>query len=137
MAGRNARSAPGQPPSRAARQAEGDEAGRAAVGTLRGLLEVEERIEAEVAAAQAEAARRVAAAQRDADAMAQSGGEPVDERLRPLREAVQRDCQAAVHAIEERAEADLERYRRLDDVTLGELARWVAARLVEAAASTP
>jgi vacuolar-type H+-ATPase subunit H len=98
-------------------------------GALGELIEVEERIEAEVADAEAEAERLVEAARRDARAVEQDGSTPLEEALGTLRASIEKECAVSVRALAEHAEAEVERYRRVDEATLCRLAQWVASRV--------
>jgi vacuolar-type H+-ATPase subunit H len=98
-------------------------------GALGELIEVEERIEAEVAEAEAEAERLVEAARRDARALEQDGSTPLEEALGALRASIEKECAVSVRALAEQAEADVERYRGADEATLRRLAQWAASRV--------
>jgi vacuolar-type H+-ATPase subunit H len=98
-------------------------------GALGELIEVEERIEAEVAEAEAEAERLVEAARRDARALEQDESTPLEEALGALRASIEKECAVSVRALAEQAEAEVERYRGADEATLRRLAQWVASRV--------
>jgi len=108
---------------------EADDATPRTTGALAELIELERRMDAQLAAAEAEAARRVEAA-RPAALAALAGGDPSGEAaFASLREAVARECDLAVREVEERARVEAERYERLDDRAVRELARSVVAWL--------
>jgi hypothetical protein len=71
-------------------------------GALGELIEVEERIEAEVADAEAEAERLVEAARRDARAVEQDGSTPLEEALGALRASIEKECAVSVRALASR-----------------------------------
>jgi len=100
-------------------------------GALGELIEVEERIEAEVAEAEAEARRLVDAARQDAQRLEKDGSAALDEALRSLRAALEEESAASVQALMEGADAESDRYRRVDEATIRRLARWVASRVAE------
>ena len=98
-------------------------------GALVELIEVEERVEAEVAEAEAEAERLVEAARRDARAVEQDGSTPLEEALGTLRASIEKECALSLRALAEHAEAEVERYRGADEATLRRLGQWVASRV--------
>jgi len=97
--------------------------------TLPGLIEIEQRIEAAAAQAESDAARRVEAASEEIRASWEDTEATDAAALQALRDAVAKEYEKTIRAIDEQAMADVERYRRVDDRVLGELARWVATRV--------
>lgn len=93
------------------------------------LIEVERRIEQEVKAAQIEAARIVEAARRDANSRAEEVDTSIASTLESLRLSIERECETSIRSIEADAQAELERYRKLDSEALRRLARWLVARV--------
>jgi len=100
-------------------------------GALGALIEVEQRIEAELAAARDEALRIVEAARREIEGQASQREAAVAAERERLRAAIERECEAALRGIADEGERALERYRRIDEPGLRELAQWVAARVAE------
>lgn len=98
-------------------------------GVLRELIETEARIEAEVAESRRQAEQLVSAAREEAAAMERDGGPALEDALGTLRASIESECDARVRELAEEAEAELARYRGVDDATLGRLAAWVASRV--------
>ena len=98
-------------------------------GALGELIEVEERIEAAVAMAEAEAERLVDAARRNLRALEVDGSSSLEEALAALGASVDEECAVSLRTLAERAEAEVERYRHVEEATLRRLARWVASRV--------
>ena len=115
---------------------ETDDATPRTTGALAELIELERRTDAQLAAAEAEAARRVEAARRAALAGLEEEDPSAPAELASLREAVARECDLAVREAEERARVEAERYERLDDRAVRELARSVVAWLAGEPAPT-
>ena len=97
--------------------------------TLPGLIEIERAIEAEVARAESDAARRVEAAREEIRTASKDTEAADAAALEALRDAVAEECAQTIRSIDEQATADVERYRRVDERELGELAEWVAAEV--------
>jgi len=97
--------------------------------TLPRLIEIEQRIEAVVAQAESDAARRVEAASEEIRAAREDPEATGAAALEALRNAVAKESEETIRAIDEQAMAEVERYRRVDDRVLSELARWVATRV--------
>lgn len=106
-----------------------DDDTQAAKGALSSLIELERRIENELAAAEAEAAQIVEAAAAEARSFANDDGALAVE-LAALREAVERDAAAVIRRLEGDARAAEERYRGVDDAQLDALARWLTLRVL-------
>ena len=100
-------------------------------GALSELIEVEERIEAEVAEAEASAARLVEEARHDARRLDKDGSDALEQALWSLRASIEEEAAASAHALAKGGEDEALRYRRVDEATVGRLARWVASRVVE------
>lgn len=104
--------------------------GRSPVGGALGrLIEVEERIEVELAEAEAEARRIVEQARRNAQTLEQDGSSSLDEALDALRRSVEKECAVAEREIVDGAEADVERYRGIDPAMQRRLAQWLASQV--------
>jgi len=97
--------------------------------TLPRLIEIEQRIEAVVAQAESDAARRVEAASEEIRAAREDPEATGAAALEALRNAVAKESEETIRAIDEQAMAEVERYRRVDDRVPSELARWVATRV--------
>jgi F0F1-type ATP synthase membrane subunit b/b' len=104
-----------------------------AEGTLGDLIELEEQIEAQVVQAKAEAQRIVAEARQSARAAEEDGTASLEDAVGALRESIDAECTASVRVLRERAEAEAERYRRVDDETLTRLSRKIASRALSGA----
>ena len=100
-------------------------------GTLSELVEVEARIEARVAEAELAAKRRVEEARAQARAVEQDGSRSLEEGIAALRASIEEECAASLRMLRERAEAEVDRYRGVDEATLADLSRWVVARVLE------
>lgn len=96
---------------------------------LADLLELERRLEAEVAVARADAERRLAAAREEAQRLARDEGDPLGVALAALRDALARETAREIAGIEDAARAEVARHRDVDDETLLALARDVVDRL--------
>ena len=99
-------------------------------GALGELIEVEKRVEAEVAEAEVEARQLVEAAQREAQRLGTDSSAALEEALHSLRTELAEESAALAEALAEGADAEMERYRRVDEVTVRRLAQWVASRVV-------
>lgn len=115
---------------------EADDTTTTTTGALAELIQLERRMDAQLADAEAEAARRVEVARRAALAGLEGSDPSGQEALAALREAVARECDLAVREAEERARVDAECYERLDDRAVRELARCVVAWLAGGQAPT-
>jgi hypothetical protein len=100
-------------------------------GALGALIEVEQRIEAELASTRDEALRIVEAARREIEARASQREDAVAAERERLREAIERECEASLRDIAEEGERARERYQRIDEPALRQLAEWVATRVAE------
>jgi vacuolar-type H+-ATPase subunit H len=105
-------------------------------GALRELIQVEERIEVEVAEAKAEAQRIVQEAQRNAGEVELDGSTSLEEAIDALRASVEKECLASERELVERGETEARRYRDVDEATLRQLAQWVASRVAGGASSS-
>ncbi len=104
-------------------------------GVFAELMELERRIEAEVAVAEAEAARMVESARHEARSRERESESSLSDRLRSLRASIERERKASVRAIAAQAAAEGARYTQVDEATVARMAEWVASRLVTAASN--
>jgi hypothetical protein len=98
-------------------------------GGLAELIELERRVEAELAAAEVESVRVLESAQQEARARREASNGALDAALRSLREQTRRASADSQRAIEARAEAEVARYEQVDERTVEALGRFVAARI--------
>jgi hypothetical protein len=106
----------------------------AGAGALSDLIEVEARIAAELAAAEAEAEQIVEAAREEVRAVGEASDGTLEAEARKLRTKLDRACEIAIARLEDEARAEEARYRGVDDATQLALARWIASRIVDAEA---
>ena len=99
-------------------------------GALLDVIEVEARLEAELASARAEAEQIVETARAEAETLRLGSKTEIESRLRELRASIERECEAAIQDLEARTRAEEERYANMGEDELQELARWLAAQLV-------
>jgi vacuolar-type H+-ATPase subunit H len=99
-------------------------------GALSELIVVEERIEAEVAMAEAEASRLVDSAQQEAQRLDRDSDDAFEDALRALRASLDAESAVSIRALMQDAEVEIQRYQRVDEVTVRRLAQWVADRVV-------
>jgi hypothetical protein len=102
-------------------------------GALSELVEVEARIELEVAEAEARAERLVEAARRESGSVELSGGPSLETARHALRASIEQECAALERDLAARAETEADRYRSVDEALLGRLAQWVASRVAGSA----
>ena len=98
-------------------------------GALGELIEVERRIEAEIAAAEAQARSLVEAARADVARGDREGDTALGQALAALRESVGAQRDAAIRDIEARAAGEVQRYRGFDEAAIDRLASWLAERV--------
>jgi vacuolar-type H+-ATPase subunit H len=103
---------------------------KASAGGLQALLEVERRIQELVALREEEAARVLETARAHAHELEESAGASLAEALERVRADIERHRDAVLDEIEAGADAQVARYQKVPPETLGELARWLAWRLV-------
>ena len=94
------------------------------------LVETERRLDERLVAARAEATRIVVAAREAVQAREAGLQAELDEIERRLREAVDAEGAGRAREIEAAAERAVEAYDRVDEVRIGELARYVVAQVV-------
>jgi vacuolar-type H+-ATPase subunit H len=98
-----------------------------ALGTL---LEVERRIGQEIAAAQAEAERRVEAAREAARRLESDAEEPLDAALAGLRAEIDAEVASAIQRLERNARVEAASYRDVEEATLRLLGERVVAHIM-------
>ena len=99
-------------------------------GALLDLIEVEKRVEADLASATVEAERIVESARSESRSTSVDGDALLDAELEKLRESIERECETTIRDIEDRARTEEARYQRVAEDEQQELARWVAECLV-------
>jgi vacuolar-type H+-ATPase subunit H len=99
-------------------------------GTLESLLQLERRIEAEIAAVRAEAEQRVESARDEARRLESDAGGSIEAALSDLRDSIERQTAAEIEQQARAARAEAERYRDVDEQTLARLALGVVARIL-------
>jgi len=96
------------------------------------LIEVEQQIATEVAAARAEADQLIEAAREYAAAVEQNDDGTVAEAIFALRRSIDEDCESAIRTIDADGAALADRYDGLDDSSIERLAGWVVSQIVGA-----
>ncbi|MBW2386036.1 MAG: hypothetical protein JRG92_20580 [Deltaproteobacteria bacterium] len=99
-------------------------------GALLDLIEVERRVEADLASAAAEAEQIVESARAEAQSEAADDDAALESGLEKVRASMDRECETTLRSLEDRASVEEKHYRLVGDAELQELARWVAARVV-------
>jgi F-type H+-transporting ATPase subunit b len=99
-------------------------------GALDALLEVERRVEQEIAAARVEAERRVEAAREDARRLESDAAEPLHPERAALRTRIDAEAAAAIRQLERDARAEAESYRSVEQTTLRRLGARVVANIL-------
>jgi len=98
-------------------------------GSLAALLELEQRIAREIAAARAEAEGRVEAAREQARRLESDEGGLLEAALASLRDSIEDETAAEIEQLERAGRVEAERYHVVDEETLRGLARSVVARI--------
>jgi hypothetical protein len=100
-------------------------------GVLAELIEVEQRVQEEIRAAEAEAARAVAAARAEIDAQEREHDDALDAALRELAARLESERREALDEIARQSDEEVRRFRGVDEARVRALAERVATRVAE------